>query len=83
MTKLNAEFAAEQKKEEAKIARRDKQMKKKGMVARVEAWVHPEQGGDDYMLDIYYSSQPSNAEIETALRQKGSAVLNDFRIIAL
>jgi hypothetical protein len=83
MTKLNAEFAAEQKKEEAKITRRDKQMKKKGMVARVEAWVHPKQGGDDYMMDIYYSSQPSNAEIETALRQKGSAVLNDFRVVTL
>src|SRR5579871_5472336 len=47
MTKLNAEIAAEQKKEDAKIARRDKQMKRKGMVVRVEAWVHPEEGGDD------------------------------------
>lgn len=83
MTKLNAEFEAEQKKEDAKIARRDKQMKRKGMVARVEAWIHPEEGGDDYMVDIYYSSRPSDAEIKAQLRQKGSAVLNDYRVVAL
>jgi hypothetical protein len=83
MTKLNAEFAAEQKKEDAKIARHDKQMKRKGMVARVEAWVHPEEGGDDYMVDIYYSSHPAPAEIETALRDKGFHVLNDYRVVTL
>jgi len=83
ITKLNAEIAAEQKKEDAKIARRDKQMKRKGMVVRVEAWVHPEEGGDDYMVDIYYSSKPNPAEIETALRDKGSEVLNDYRVVTL
>lgn len=83
MAKLNAEFAAEQKKENAKIARRDKRMKQKGMVARVEAWIHPKQGGDDYMVDIYYATQPSTAEIETQLKRKGSSILNDYRIITL
>lgn len=83
MTKLNAEFAAAQNKENAKIARRDKRMKQKGMVARVEAWIHPKQGGDDYMMDIYYAIQPSAAEIETQLKRKGSSILNDYRIITL
>jgi hypothetical protein len=83
MTKLNAEYEAEKKKEDAKIARRDKQMKSKGMVARVEAWIHPEEGGDDYMVDIYYSSKPSAAEIESQLRQKGSSVFNDYRVVTL
>ena len=82
MTKLQVRVDAEQKKEDAKIARRDKQMKRKGMVVRVEAWVHPDEG-DDYMVDIYYSSRPAAAEIETVLRDKGSAVLNDYRVVAL
>ena len=82
-TKLQAEFEAEQKKEDAKIARRDKQMKRKGMIVRVEAWIHPEEGGDDRMVDIYYSSKPTAAEIETALRDAGSEVLNDYRVVTL
>lgn len=83
MTKWQAGWDAMQKKEQAKIARQDKKMKGKGMIARVEAWIHPEAGGDDYMIDIYYSSQPSEGEIKTQLRQRGSAVLNDYRIVAL
>jgi hypothetical protein len=83
MTKWQAGWDAMQKKEQAKIARQDKKMKTKGMVARVEAWIHPKAGGDDYMVDIYYSSQPSKAEIESQLRQKGSAVLNDYRVVTL
>jgi hypothetical protein len=83
MSKLQAEFDAEQKKEDAKIARRDKQMKRKGMMVRVEACIHPEEGGDDYMVDIYYSSRPNVAEIEAALRAKGSAVLTAYQVITL
>lgn len=83
MTKWQAGWDAMQKKENAKIARRDKRMKQKGMVARVEAWIHPKHGGDDYMVDIYYSTMPATAEVEAVLRQKGSSVLNDFRIVTL
>lgn len=83
MAKWQKNWDAMQEKENAKIARRDKQMKKKGMVSRVEAWIHPAEGGDDYMIDIYYSDKPTPAEIESALRERGSAVLSDYRVVAL
>src|SRR5579872_4803272 len=83
MAKLNAEYEAEKKKEDADIARRDEQMKRKGMTVRVEAWVHPEEGGDDYIVDIYYSRKPTPAQIEKALRDKGSSVFTDYRVVTL
>lgn len=82
MTKLQAEFDAEQKKEQAQIARRDKRMKQQGMVARIEAWIHPDEG-DDYMVDIYQSAHPTAEEIQALLRRKGSTVLTDYRVVTL
>lgn len=82
MTKLRAEFAVEQAKEDKRLKARDKRMFAKGMKFRVTAWVHPKRGGDDYQVDIFYPTKPSDAEIRSTLSSR-SSVVDDFQIIDL
>ena len=60
----------------------DRGMKAEGMAFRVAAWVHPEGGGDDYPVHWYFVTPPSHHQIRTLLREAGSALLDDYRVIA-
>ena len=82
MAKLRAELAVGQAKEEKRLVARDKRMVAKGMKFRVTAWVHPKRGGDDYQVDVFYSTKPSDAEVRTMLATR-SSVVDDFKIIDL
>jgi len=49
----------------------------------VDAWIHPEAGGDDRRVVWTYPTQPTDADVVARLRRAGSAVsavLNDYLI---
>ena len=50
---------------------------------RVSAWVHPEQGGDDDLVDFYFAAAPTDEQIRALLREAGSAVLDDYWVVPL
>jgi hypothetical protein len=80
---LEAEWAEEEKTQQRKIASRDRRMKRKGMAARVTAWVHPQDGGDDYQVDWYLSAPPTPKQVGDMLSKQGSCRLDDYQIIIL
>jgi hypothetical protein len=83
MNDLEADLAKAEEAERQETAARDLGMKKKGMRVRVSAWVHPEEGGDDYQVDWYFANPPTAALIGTLLREEGSAIMDDYRIVTL
>jgi hypothetical protein len=83
MTDLKAECAAEEEAERQETAARDRAMKEKGMVVRVVAWVHPEDDGDDYVIEWYFKSRPTSEYVAALLRAEGSSLVHDYRIITL
>ncbi len=80
---LEAELEKDQEAERQKIAARDKRMKNKGFTARVTAWVHPEEGGDDCQMDWYFKQRPLPEQIQLLLLEEGSEILDDFEIIEI
>lgn len=82
MSDLNAELKKAQEKEQRTVARRDANHKKKGYTHRVTAWVHPPRGSD-YQIDVYYKGEPSKADIHAVLREKRSAELDQYTVVAL
>jgi hypothetical protein len=80
---LEAGFAEAQEAERQELAERDRRRKADGMMFRVSAWVHPEAGGADYPVDWYFAAAPTDEQVRILLREAGSAVLGDYRIIAL
>lgn len=80
---LNKEMEAAQKKDAEKLKRTDARMKAKGMTHRVDAWVHPAAGGDDYPVSLYVNSAPSKSLIQKELKKLKSSVLDDYTIQAL
>lgn len=78
LSALGAEFEREKKKELAKIARKDKAMLAKGYTHKAVAWIHP--AGDDYQVDIYFGSKPTDSEIQAHIKKQGSRVLNDYAL---
>ena len=81
LSDLNAEFAAAEEAEQRKLAARDRRMKRKGMVVRVTAWVHPQ--GDDYQVDWYLAAHPTPEQVADMLRAEGSSCLDDYQITVL
>ncbi len=82
MSDLNREFAEILKKESQRLAKQDRKMKRRGMKYRVTAWIHPDEG-DDYDADYYFPDRPSERQVSSILKRKGSTVLNDFQIVEL
>jgi Zn-finger nucleic acid-binding protein len=82
MAELHAELEKGLEKERKALAKEDAKMKKKGMVARVDAWVHPP-AGDDYEITWYFSKRPTDANVKDLLKKQRSDVLDDFRIVDL
>lgn len=82
MTALNAEFSAAQEKENRRLAKLDAKRKQEGYTHRVDAWVHPSAGGDDYLVNVWMIN-PTDDDIRAFLRRKRSRVLDDYRVILL
>ncbi len=80
---LKAEWAEQEEAERRKIANRDRRMKKKGMAIRLTAWVHPQDGGDDYQVHWYLNAHPTPEQAADLLRDKGSSCLYDYKITLL
>jgi hypothetical protein len=80
---LEAEWAVEEAAAQRKIAARDSLMMRKGMVVRVDAWIHPEEGGDDYQVSWYFPAQLTKAKVRRLLRKEGSTITDDYQIIQL
>ena len=53
-------------------------MKAKGYLFKTVMWVHA--GGDDYAIVQFSALRPTDASIQTILRQKRSKVMNDYTI---
>ncbi|MCK9987743.1 MAG: hypothetical protein AzoDbin1_04215 [Azoarcus sp.] len=83
LSDLDAQHKKSKAKEEQKLKRRDAAKKRQGFTHRVTAWVHPEAGGDDYMVDLYCKGKPSAAQIKAELKKSGSRVLDDYQILEL
>ncbi len=80
-----AEFAREIAEENERVAAQqqkdDKKYKAKGYTHRLDAWIHPENGGDDYMTVTYFVGAPTEAQIAKVLRS--SEVKNDYTVTEL
>lgn len=83
MSDIKTECAAIDALQRQETAARDRVMKRKGMVVRVSAWVHPNRGGDDYEVEWYFDRRPTTGEVASLLRNEGSSCLHDYAIIAL
>ena len=81
--KINAKIADYEKQAAEKLKKQDTRLKKKGFRFRVTAWIHPKAGGDDRMVDYYYPTKPTKTVIQTALKDAGSAILDDYQIVEL
>jgi hypothetical protein len=57
--------------------------KAKGFTHRLLAMIHPEEGGDDYLVEFFTKTEPTPAGIEKLLKKWRSAVLNDYRVTHL
>lgn len=55
----------------------------KGFTHRLLAMIHPEAGGSDYLVEFFTEKEPTPAEIEKLLKERRSAVLNDYRLTHL
>lgn len=80
MTKLNAQFAKEKAKEDAKLAKLDAKYKSQGYTHRVDMWVHA--GGDDVPVSMWMKN-PTDEQIQAELKKRKSLVLTDYQKIVL
>ncbi len=80
---LEAEMAAAELADRQETAARDRREKEAGMAFRARGWVHPRCGGDDYQVDWYFQARPSPEQVAALLEGQGSAVLDDYEIVAL
>jgi hypothetical protein len=79
---LHAELAKCEEAEQQAIAAQDNRMQRLGMLVRVSAWIHPDDG-DDHPLDIYLPYRPTAAQVRNLLRDAGSVVSDDLEVIDL
>ncbi len=83
MRMLNAEFARGRKKALAAALQLRARKKKAGFTYLVNAWIHPEEGGDDFEIHLWYRQPPDAQSVETAIRKAGSEVFDDFLVVQL
>lgn len=82
LKQLQADCEAAQAKEEKKLKRKDARLKLQGFTHRIDAWIHPASGGDDYQVSIWMVN-PTEKDIHKELRKAGSCEVNDFKMIEL
>lgn len=84
-----ARYAAKFKREESirqarskqQLAAADAKHKAQGFTHRVDAWIHPRAGGDDYPVRLYTRQSPTAAELRKLLQP--SAIKTDYRVTPL
>lgn len=64
-------------KEARKLRRQDAKHKAEGYTHRVDAWIHPDGGGDDYEVR-FWMKNPTKDNIQAVLKKQGSVQLNDY-----
>lgn len=62
-------------------SKKDATMKRRGFTHRVDAWIHPVQGGDDYMIQSYTEGPPTSNQIAYFLR--ASSVKTDYQVTVI
>lgn len=82
MSDLDAELEKATKKEEAQFKRLNAKYKKDGYTHRIDAWIHPKHGGDDYQASFFVKGEPSKSFIEKELA-KTSRVTSDYTVVKL
>jgi hypothetical protein len=83
MERLNAECAKATEKENKRFAKLDEKHKKQGFTHRVDAWIHPEAGGDDRQVSFYVKGEPTNELIQKQLKKSRSSKLDDYMVVEL
>lgn len=83
MAALNAKFEADRKKEAEKLAKLDAKYKAQGYTHRVNAWVHPKAGGDDYQVQLWTIGSPKPEEIKAILKRRKSQIDNDYTVVEI
>lgn len=80
--KTDDEAAWQKFEEQLKIedAKRDKVFKERGYTHKVNMWVHPKVGGDDYEQVVYFRGKPKEGKVELMLKRRRSAVLTDYSV---
>ncbi len=81
LTWLNKRIAVIEAKETARVAKLDAKEKARGATHKLEAWIHPHAGGDDYMTTYYLTAVPTDWEIKDML--KASSRMDDYRLVTL
>ena len=71
MEQSNKQSAKLTKQWHKELAQKDKRAKKLGYKYKVEAWVHPEKGGDDYLYYEYFKFKPTDSDIKQILKKEG------------
>jgi len=64
-------------------ALRDRSMKAQGFTHKTTAWIHPAEGGDDYMIIVHSKGALSDIEVKRMLKRRRSQVLDDFKTVEL
>jgi hypothetical protein len=77
---ITKKFNIEREAELRRLKATDSLHKAKGYTHRVDSWVHPAEGGDDYLLTWYVVQHPTETEVRDILRSHGSAVLTDYTV---
>lgn len=70
-------------KENKKQLARDKKMYAAGHRFRVEAWIHPIAGGDDYVLRFYSKEKLTDAKIKSQIKKERSIRTDDYTVTEL
>lgn len=78
------DFDKELRQAEARMRQRrdqlDAEYRTVGFTHRVDAWVHPVAGGDDYPVNIWFKGEPSADTVAAKLQEIGSSVLTDYQL---
>lgn len=76
MEELEAQIAEDQEEEKKERQAHEAKMYTEGYRWYVDACIHPEAGGDDYLITLYFAEKPSNGDIEGTLKKQGSCLID-------
>lgn len=71
------EWKAMEERERQERVNHEALMWKEGLRWYVDACIHPEHGGDDQMVTLYFSKKPTNNQIIAELKKQGSCYFAD------
>ena len=83
MSDLRVKYAIAEAAEQSGLAKRDASYLAAGFTHRVTVWVHPHQGGDDFLSDLYFREKPTPEMIRAEIDHLGTWDDSDYGIITL